>query len=297
MSDIHDVTSPRVLRDLFQQYGLKPNRQLGQNFLIDANIARKIIAALELQQADAVIEVGPGAGALTFLLARSGVDSLVLEIDRGLALLLKDLLQPWPLVRIINRDVLKVKWHELIAEHFTVSQNVKLLSNLPYVISGPFMYTLFKEGFPFNRAVLMFQKEVADRLTASPGASNYGALSVISGYFAEGKILFNTSSKVFWPRPKVDSAVIALTPKKRYLRDDVEKHFFFLVQAVFQQRRKTMLNNISRAISSNRSQSVKLLEEASIEPTARPEELSVKQFAMLASITYNYSIMTAQSGK
>ncbi len=290
MSDIQDVTSPRVLQDLFQLYGLKPNRRLGQNFLIDANIARKIISALELQQGDAVIEVGPGAGALTLMLARSGVDSLVLEIDRGLVQLLKDLLQPWPLVRIINRDVLQLKWHELIAEHFSTSQNVKLLSNLPYVISGPFMYNLFKEGFPFRRAVLMFQREVADRLTASPGASNYGALSVISAYYAEGKVLFNTSSKVFWPRPKVDSAVLALTPKKRNLGDDVEKHFLFLVQAVFQQRRKTMLNNLSRAINSNRSQSAKLLEEAFIEPTARPEELSVQQFAMLAAITYNYSI-------
>lgn len=288
IEEINTVTSPKVLRDLFQFYGLKPNRHLGQNFLIDANIAHKIIDALELQSDEVIIEVGPGAGALTLILARSGFANLALEVDRGLVRLLKDLLQPWPAVRIINRDALKVKWRDLMAEYFTPSQVIKLLSNLPYNISGPFMYNLYKEGFPFHKALLMFQREVAERLTASPGDSSYGGLSVISRYYAEGKILFNVSSRSFWPSPKVDSAVLSLDPVKPILQEEVEKYFLSLVQAVFQQRRKTMLNNLHRAASLSRNQSVKLLEEASIEPTARPEEVSVIQFAKLASITYNY---------
>ena len=288
MTCIPDVTSPREVMALFERYGLQPRRQLGQNFLIDANIARKITAAAEIKPGDAVVEVGPGVGALTVKLVSSGADLVALEIDRGLAGLLGDILQPWPEIRILHQDALKVNWPELINSHFAAGRPVKLVSNLPYVISGPFMYALFKAGFPFHLAILMFQKEVARRLVANPGDRDYGGLSVLSSYYTTGKVLFDVSNNVFWPRPKVGSAVLKLQPRQRMLTSAEEQHLWYLVQGVFQQRRKTMLNNMIRLFPRSRDKLVGLLEEASIDPTIRPEQLTADQFAKLTRITYNY---------
>jgi len=286
VAELPDITSPREIMKLFRHYGLQPLRHLGQNFLIDANVVRKIVAAAEVGPGDSVIEVGPGAGALTVTIARSGANLVVLEIDRGLVRLLGDLLQPWPTVRILEQDVLKSDWKELITT-FKHGAPIKLVSNLPYNISGPFMYNLFEEGFPFNGAVLMFQKEVAHRLVATPGDSDYGALSVISRYYTEGKILFAVSKNVFWPRPKVGSAVLKLQPRFRILNTEEEPLFWKLVQGVFQQRRKTIQNSMLRVFALPRPLLNGLLDEASIDPSSRPEELSVEQFAKLTRITYN----------
>ncbi len=289
MKDTPNVTSPREVKALLKNYGLKPHKGLGQNFLIDGNTARKIIAALEVETGDAVIEVGPGAGALTVLLARTGIDLLALEIDRGLANMLNNILQPWPKARVINHDALKVNWQDLIDSNFTAQGSVKLVSNLPYIISGPFMYSLFEKLFPFNTAVLMLQKEVAHRLVAEPGHSNYGALSVISRYYTRGKILFNVSNNVFWPRPKVGSAVLKLQPRRRYLKSGEETLFWEIVKGVFQQRRKTIQNNLVRLFPPLSSSLHNIFEAACIKPGDRPEHITADQFAKLARIAYNYS--------
>ncbi len=288
MTETPDVTSPREVMALFKEYGLQPHKRLGQNFLIDGNTARKITAALEAGAGDAVVEVGPGAGALTVLLARSGVDLLALEVDRGLVMMLEKILEPWPKARVITQDALKVCWAELVRSNFGPTASVKLVSNLPYVISGPFMYSLFEAGFPFRSAVLMLQKEVAHRLVAEPGDSNYGALSVLSGYYTNGKVLFNVSNNVFWPRPKVGSSVLSLQPRKRILTADQEKLMWLIVQGVFQQRRKTMQNNLARLFPFFKTGVSTLLEAASINPLDRPEHLSASQFAKLVLIAYNY---------
>ncbi len=283
-----DVTSPRELNILFQEYGLQPRRHLGQNFLIDANIVRKIVSAAEICQGDHVIEVGPGAGALTLSLARAGSRLVVMEIDRGLVKLLRDLFEAWPQVKIIEQDVLQADWKTQVQSLGSEKEAVKLISNLPYNISGPFMYNLFREGFPFSMAVLMFQKEVAQRLVAGPGDHDYGSLSVLSHYYCHGEILFNVSKNVFWPRPKVGSAVLRLHPRQPELSGIEEKLFWEIVQGVFQQRRKTMLNSMGRLFDISRSKLVELLEEVPVSPMARPEELGMKEFAKLSRIFYNY---------
>ena len=287
MPDLPNVTSPKELLVLFEEYGIQPNKQLGQNFLIDANIVRKIEAAVEAVPGDKIIEVGAGAGALTLALARTGIELTVLEIDKGLVRLLKDILPQRPEVKISHKDVLEVNWRQFLGEAAPGGKN-KLVSNLPYNISGPFMYNLFKESFPFERAVLMFQKEVAMRLLANPGDSDYGSLSVLCRYYTEGRTLFNVSKNVFWPRPKVGSAVILLRPRKRTLTTGEEAVFWKLVQGVFRQRRKTILNGLLSIYSCSRDEATLLLNEANIDTLSRPEELSVEQFALLARITYNY---------
>ncbi len=285
---VPDVTSPRELNNLFKQYGLQPRRHLGQNFLIDANIVRKIVNAADICEGDAVIEVGPGAGALTLSLARSGARLVVVEIDRGLVELLKDLFKPWPRVVVVEQDILQLDWKDRVEGLAGKKGAVKLISNLPYNISGPFMYNLFREGFPFSMAVLMFQKEVAHRLVASPGDQDYGSLSVLSSYYCQGKILFDISKNVFWPRPKVGSAVLRLTPRSRDLSESEEQLLWKIVQGVFQQRRKTMLKGMARLFDLPRSKLIELLETVPVSPAARPEELCVGQFAKLSRIIYNY---------
>ncbi len=287
MTNIPDVTSPRVLRELLESHCLHPHKQWGQNFLIDGNIVRKIITALEAEQGDSVVEIGPGAGALTVALAGKGADVLAVEIDRGLGAMLGKILQPLPNIELLIKDALGINWRDLIAKKFPFGHPVKLVSNLPYVISGPFMYNIFQERFPFSRAVLMFQKEVAGRLVAGPGESDYSALSVLCGYFCKGEILFNVGSNVFWPKPKVGSAVILLLPRDRMLGDE-EEHFIKMVQGLFRHRRKTVLNNMVSYYNLSRKKVLLLLDDSGIIPTERPERLSVEQFALLARITYNY---------
>lgn len=288
MKEHLNLTSPREVVALFKEYGLQPNKRLGQNFLTDGNTARKIISALELKTDDVVIEVGPGAGALTKLIAQCGAEVIALEIDRGLAGMLKSILEPWPNVKIVNQDALDVNWAAFIGEYFGSGRNVKLISNLPYVISGPFMYSIFEAAFPFKSAVLMFQKEVAHRLVALPGDSSYGALSVLCQYYTNAKILFNVPQTVFWPRPTVDSAVLRLAPRPIILSTGEEKLMWKIVQGVFQQRRKTIHNNLSRVFNDYPGLSSSLLKTACIEPGKRPEELSAQQFAKLAALAYNY---------
>ncbi len=287
MRDLPDVTSPRVLRELFKNHQLNPRRQWGQNFLVDGNVARKITAALASVPGEAVIEVGPGAGALTLLLHQDGYRVLALEIDRGLVNFLNGLFAGCAEVTVQQADALKVGWRNLVQEYFGPAGEVKLVSNLPYVISGPFIFSILKESFPFQAVVLMLQKEVARRLVAAPGDPDYGALTVICSYYTQGRVLFDVSSSVFWPKPKVGSAVILLKPRLRLLAPEQELLFWKIVQGVFQQRRKTIFNNLSRLLPDFRDQLSAILSEATIDPLSRPEEISTGQFAKLSRIIYN----------
>ena len=288
MNEKPDVISPRVLKQLFKNYDLHPRRRLGQNFLIDANIVKKIVAAAEIKRGDYIIEIGPGAGALTTELAQAGVGLTLLEIDHGLIRLLRDQFKHIPQVKIIEQDVLQLAWSKALLELAEGNTEVKLISNLPYNISGPFMYNLFREGFPFSMAILMFQKEVAHRLLAKPGDSDYGTLSVLSRYYCKGEKLFDVSKNVFWPRPTIDSTVIKLTKNGIKLSEPEEKWFWKLVQNLFLQRRKTVLKSMCLHFDVPRDDLARLLRSAAINATARPEELDVNQFAKLTRITYNY---------
>lgn len=283
-----NLTSPRVVRDLLSRYGLEPQKRWGQNFLIDGNTARKITAALKVEKGDNIIEVGPGAGALTQILSNEDARLLVIEIDGTLVQILEDTLSERSNIKIIHGDVLKLSFLDLSSQEFAGVNRVKLISNLPYVISGPFMYDLFNEGFPFACAVLMFQKEVALRLVAGPGEKHYSALSVLCRYYCQPEILFDVPASVFWPPPKVGSAVIRLKPKEPLLEKPLEDYFRPLVKGLFAQRRKTILNNLMNYLKTERALSLKILHQAGIEHSARPESLKVEQFAKIAAVAYNY---------
>ncbi|HOL17552.1 MAG TPA: 16S rRNA (adenine(1518)-N(6)/adenine(1519)-N(6))-dimethyltransferase RsmA [Bacillota bacterium] len=270
------------------QYGLKPQKGLGQNFLIDRNIVQKIVAAAAVEPGEAVLEIGPGIGALTAELARGDGQILALELDQGLARLLEEVLRPFTRVTVISGDALKADFLALANKYFPPGTPVKLVSNLPYYISSTLMYRIFEQKFPFARAVLMFQKEVAQRLLAEPGEAGYGSLSVLCRYYSSGTFLFNVSKQVFWPRPEVDSAVIMLVPRPPVLSPDEEALLWRIVKGSFQQRRKTLLNSLSKIFPWDKEILSTLLAQAAIKPATRPELLSIDQFAKLTRILYNY---------
>lgn len=282
-----EVTSPRHLRDLFAARGLSPHRSRGQNFLVDANVARKIVSAIPGDGKEPLVEVGPGAGALTLLLAHLEAPLLALELDHGLAALLDEMLQSRPCCHVLREDALKFNWDKM-GHFFPGLPPAGLVANLPYNISAPFMYKLFRASFPFSYAVLMFQREVARKLVTGPGTAGYGSLSVFCHYYTRGEVLFNVSRNVFWPRPNVDSAVVRLIPRQKRPDPGDEAFFWSLVNFLFRQRRKTLRNNLGAFLAGRRDLLPEVFRSAELDPQARPEQLSVEQFAKLSAIIYNY---------
>lgn len=293
MVELPDLTSLRGLRRYLEENKLQPRRSMGQNFLIDRNIAVKIVDAAGLEEGDPVVEIGPGAGALTAVLARRRLPVVAVELDRGLAAALEKMLRSCPNVSILQEDALKIDWIALLKRRFSTASGVTLISNLPYNISTPLLYSLYKQGLPFKKAILTFQKEVALRLTAEPGG-NYGALSVLSRYYASPEILFPISRSSFWPQPEVDSAVVSIAPRHRCeLGAEEEALFWRIVQAAFQQRRKMIANSLRPLGLGSRSELVFLLREAGINPEDRAEALSAVQFAKITRIAYNRTSKTS----
>lgn len=286
--DLPDLTSPRSLRLYLTERNLRLQRGRGQNFLVDGNVARKIVDAAELCSGDRVVEIGPGAGALTAILARRSMRVVALELDRGLAVALAEQLRPFTHVNVLQLDALKAKWAELNRVYFGAGAEVNLISNLPYNISGPFLHALFKQNFPFIKAVLMFQREVAARLIAEPGSPSYGALSVFCRYYAPAEMLFPVSRHVFWPSPKVDSAVVKMQPRHGGLDAGQEKLFRQIVQAAFQQRRKKLANSLGKALFRTREEFLSVIQPAGVDPDVRAETISMEQFAKIAQIAYNW---------
>jgi len=286
LTELPDLTSPRELKLYLGEKKLQPRRSMGQNFLIDRNIAAKIVETAALRGGDPVVEIGPGAGALTVALAAGGMRVVAVELDRGLAAALARMLLPRKNVSVLLEDALRVDWGALQRRYFSPGEAVTLLSNLPYNISTPLLYALYKQGFPFKKAILMFQNEVARRLTAEPGR-DYGALSVLSRYYTIPEILFSVSRSSFWPRPEVDSAVVALRRRHREPDAAEESLLWEIVQTAFQQRRK-MISNSLRPLGLG-DELILILRQAGVDPAARAEMLSVEQFAKIAQIAYNCS--------
>ncbi|HHX87505.1 MAG TPA: ribosomal RNA small subunit methyltransferase A, partial [Firmicutes bacterium] len=285
--DLSAPTSPREVALLLKKNGLHPRKGLGQSFLVDKETAARIVGAAEVHPGDPIIEIGPGLGALTLPLAKSGAEVLALEIDAGLFRVMQEMFRCFSSVKIVHADALQTKWDQLASSCFKGESRVKLISNLPYSISSPLLYQLLEQRFPFSRAVIMLQTEVAQRLVAPPGGKDYSSISVLSQYYTRGKILFKVSRHQFWPRPEVESAVVRLEPRLPLLEISQEKLLWKLVKGVFQVRRKTILNGLLNTFSWKREEALKMLHDSLIDPLRRPETLSVEEFANLCLMIYN----------
>lgn len=287
MNGREEISSPRRTKEIIAAHGFSFKKSLGQNFLIDQNILNKIVDAAGLKENTGVLEIGPGIGALTERLAAEAGAVTAVEIDQRLIPILSDVLAPYPHVKIRYGDVLKVDLRQLFAEDFSEVERVSVVANLPYYVTTPILMKLLEEKLPLANIVVMIQKEVADRMAASPGGKDYGSLSIAVQYYSEPELICTVPHTVFIPQPNVESAVIRLKVRERppiEVKD--ENHFFEVVRASFTQRRKTISNNLKARFfpKEGRERLEELLAAAGIEPSRRGETLSLAEYARLSDV-------------
>lgn len=281
-----DIATPSRTNEILRTYNLSMKKSLGQNFLVEPNILTKMLEAGEIDKETSVIEVGPGIGALTERLARAAKKVVSFEVDQRLEPILKKELRDYSNVEIIFQDILHADLKEIIQTRFQPGERIVVAANLPYYITTPIIMRLIEEKLPIDTFVMMMQKEVAQRMTAQPHSKNYGSLTVAIDYYTEAEIAFIVPKTVFIPQPNVDSAVLKLQRREHPKVQVEEEQFFFkLTQASFQQRRKTLWNNLTSYFGKSaevKEELEKRLQRIGINPTRRAETLSIEEFASLA---------------
>lgn len=285
-----DIATPIRTQEIMAKHGLTFKKSLGQNFLIDPNILRKIVSQAGLTKDSAAIEIGPGIGALTEHLARDAGKVLAFEIDQRLLPVLADTLSPYDNVKVIHSDILKADVERAIQEELAGFEDIMVVANLPYYVTTPIILKLLLEKLPIRGMVVMLQKEVAERITAKPGTKAYGSLSIAIQYYTEADYAMTVPKSVFMPQPNVDSAVIRMIKRPEPIVNVIDEDFFFSVtRGSFVQRRKTILNNLQSAMPNGKAKKdfiLQALEEAGIDPTRRGETLSIKEFGLLSDKLY-----------
>ncbi|WP_034600666.1 16S rRNA (adenine(1518)-N(6)/adenine(1519)-N(6))-dimethyltransferase RsmA [Clostridiisalibacter paucivorans] len=284
----YKLYSPKVIKELLQNHGFRFSKSLGQNFLIDGNIIDKICDGAKITEKDNILEIGPGIGTLTQELCNRADKVVAIEIDKRLIPILEDTLSPYDNLDIINDDILNIDLIGLVKNRFHNSE-VKVVANLPYYITTPIIIKLLEDRVKLDSIVVMVQKEVAQRMNASPGGKDYGALSVAVQYYCEPEIIVNVPKTVFMPMPNVDSAVIALKVHRspRVSVDD-EVLFFKIVKTAFGKRRKTLSNSLSTGgLGIEKKDIVRILEKLNIDPKRRAETLDIEDFAKITKEIYN----------
>lgn len=273
--------SPAYVKKILSKHGFKFSKSLGQNFLMDGNIVRKIADAGEITQDDYVIEIGPGIGTLTEELALRAKKVVAIEIDNTLLPILDETIGKYKNVEIVHEDVLKVDMEKLINEKLNGGP-VKVVANLPYYVTTPIIGKLIEDNLNLDAIIVMVQKEVAERMESGPGGKEYGSLSIFVNFYSKPKIIVKVPKTVFMPQPKIDSAVIKLDIKKELPDVDKEK-FFKVVKASFSKRRKTLVNALSTYGFDIAKEDIKnTLKTLNIDENIRAESLSVEDFIKIS---------------
>ncbi len=265
-------------------FNIKPLKYLGQNFLTDKKVVKKIIKTADLKSTDTVLEIGPGLGALTKELVKKVKQVIVCEKDPKMCQILKQTLKDFKNIEIINGDILKfqIPNYKLQINSKSKTQNYKIVANLPFYITAPIIRKFLETKFPPKEMVLLVQKEVAQRICQKPGRMNLLAISV--QLYAKPEIISYVSKKSFWPQPKVDSAIIKIVPRKKY---NVNKDLFFkVVKAGFSHPRKQLVNNLlalslPNGLKLNKQEFSSLLLKTNIQPSQRAETLTIDDWIRL----------------
>lgn len=274
---------------ILAKYNFHFQKKFGQNFLIDRSVLSGIVEAGEVGPEDFVVEIGPGIGTMTQYLAESAGQVLAVEIDDKLIPVLQETLGSYDNASVLHQDVLTVDFLE-IAKEKNGGKPLKFVANLPYYITTPIVMQLLQNEIPFSSITVMVQKEVAERMQAQPGSKDYGALSVAVQYYTDPELNFIVGKGSFIPQPKVESAVITLKPKETPLNPAVKpEHMFTVVRAVFNQRRKTLLNALANGgvLGGNKEAITEALLAAGFEPSLRGEGLDLEGFAKLTEALYH----------
>jgi 16S rRNA (adenine1518-N6/adenine1519-N6)-dimethyltransferase len=266
-----------TIRDLAARHAVRPAKALGQNFLIDPNLARAIAAEAGAAPGVRVVEVGAGLGSLTVALADAGAEVMAIEFDRRLQSALAEVVGGLPRVRIVAADAMKMDWATELGEG-----RWTMCANLPYNIATPLVLELLERAPGIETFVVMLQREAGERLAASPGEEAYGAVSVKVAYRAHATVVRRVPPEVFWPRPAVESVIVRLDRLNVPPVDVDAAALRRVVEAGFAQRRKTLRNALVR-LGVDRRRAAGLLSDSGVDPRARAEELGLADLARVAS--------------
>ncbi len=264
---------------ILKKYGLRANKKLGQNFLINEEIINQIIEKADVNKNDTIIEIGPGLGSLTAKLLENANKVIAIELDSNMSNILKERFCLYDNFELIENDVLKVNLNEIIEKY----ESVKVVANLPYYITTPIIMKLLEERLKLKSITVMVQKEVGERFCAVPNSKEYGAITISINYYTKPEIIIDVPKENFEPMPEVDSCVIKLDVRNvPPVELKNEKDFFNLIKAGFSQRRKTINNSLaSMGISKEKIKNV--LEKLGIDSKLRAENLTMEQFADISN--------------
>lgn len=261
------------IKKILNEHGLGAKKKWGQNFLIDTNTQEKIVKSANITSDDFVIEIGPGLGALTNHIIRRTNQVDLYEIDPGLASLLENKYQD---------KVKHVYCQDILDSTLKYPLGIIVISNLPYYITTPVLFFLLENPQPIKHIIVMMQKEVAERLDAKPRTKQYNALTLILQHLADVQLLFHVPKTSFYPVPEVDSAVISIKPKPGIAADPNTPKFIHFLKTGFNQRRKTLINNLSSGYNLRKSD-IENVFDKQFELNVRAEELTLDDFLKLFS--------------
>ncbi len=283
------IATPLRTKAIMERYGFNFKKGFGQNFLIDSNVLDNIADAAGICEDDTVLEVGPGFGSLTQVIAERAKKVIALEIDHKLIPILNETLADYKNIEIINMDVLKSDIEELSREK-NDGKPFKVVANLPYYITTPIIMDLLEKRNAVESMTVMVQKEVAERMQAGPKNGDYGALSIAVQFYSEANIDMIVQPSCFMPRPKVASAVITLKLRDKPPVELKDKDLFFrLVKCAFGQRRKTLLNTLCNqgGFDMNKEEIAEIIRSSGLDERIRGEALSIKEFANLSDLFFD----------
>lgn len=274
--------SPQVIRQVVEEAGFHFSKSLGQNFLIDGNILRKISQSAEIQEGDLVLEIGSGIGTLTEELALCGAEVFCIEIDQSLGPILEKTLGAYKRVEIFFGDVMKTDIAKEIKARYG-ERPIKVVANLPYYVTTPILMKLLKEDLDIRSIHVMVQKEMGERIAAAEGSKSYGSLSVYMQVRSRVKKVANVPRTCFMPQPRVDSVVIGFTDIKENPFIDYDS-LEVICRAAFSKRRKTILNSLSTyGLPISKEEIGEALLKTGISPTKRAEQISVEEYIRLGA--------------
>jgi len=271
-------------REAMKKFGIRASKKYGQNFLIDKSVLEKILEVSDIDKDSMVLEIGPGLGTLTRQLCERAGKVLAVEIDKDLIKALNINMSSYSNFKLINDDIMKLNLKELLKENFG-DNKAKVVANLPYYITSPIIMKLLEEKLNLSSITLMVQKEVAQRITASPGSKDYGVLTLSVQHYAIPELAVIVPAEAFMPVPGVDSAVIHMKVREKApvsLTD--ESLFFRVIKAAFAQRRKTILNALNGSdLKLDKNVIEEVLSSCNIDPKRRGETISMDEFAELSN--------------
>ena len=281
-------------RFIMKKYGISANKSLGQNFLINQDVVDNIVGASDITKDDLVIEIGPGLGTLTESLLQNAGKVIAIELDERMLKILNDRFFMYENFEVINQDVLKVNLKELIKKEKTEHnlKNAKIVANLPYYITTPIIMKLLEEELDINSITVMIQKEVADRLIATPGDKLSGAITYSVYYYADSEQIMLVENNSFIPEPEVQSEVIKLNIRKEPVISLKDKDLFFkIIKISFMQRRKTLINSlVNGGVIKDKNLAKQIFEKMGFDLNVRGENLGIEDFSRLCEEIKNNRI-------